>query len=272
MRDSKTNAENNSVCALERRDALIRWSRRLALAAVVAAIAFGGQRGYAVWRKNHLAQQTSAFVRQNDYASAVLVARRLLELDPNNPIACRALAEMAEKAGQPAAVSWRQRLAQSEPTLPNQLALAKSAIRFGQVDLADVVLQAVPEASRQRADYQQIAGAQALTRQDPAAAQALALAPNDPSIELSLAILRLPSPDPQVAAAARATLERLVSEAKVRPEALRALTALTLAQGNRESAKKWASELMSNPEANFSDALLNFQAVQDPSALADLQG
>ena len=66
-----------NVRTLARRDFCWRWSRRLAVVALVACLAFGGFRGYQVWHKKHLSKQTRDFFAAGDYKSAVLVARHL---------------------------------------------------------------------------------------------------------------------------------------------------------------------------------------------------
>ncbi len=267
MRNSETNEGDGNVRAIAQREALLRWARRLGCGALLVAVVFVGHRGYVVWRKKHLARQADEFVARGDYQSALLVSRRLLELEPDHLAACRAMAEMAEKAGQPEAVNWRQRIAHREPSVTNQLALAKAAVRFGQNDLAEHILQVIPEPSRQSVAFQQIAAAHALATQDPVAAEshfaaALKLQPDNPQLAVNLAMLQLAASNRSVATKARTTLENLLGEPKVRLEALRALTALALAEDDRPTAARWAAKLQSEPGAKFSDALLQFQSAQ----------
>jgi tetratricopeptide (TPR) repeat protein len=161
------NSGNNdcfgNVRALERREFYKRWGRRLAAVAVIAAIAFGAFRGYGAWRKYRLAQQAADFFARGDYESAVLVARHVLQLDPNNIGACRIMAETAELAGRREALSWREQVANREPLVAeNHVALAGAALKFGQVLLAHRALDRVNEAARANAKYHQLAGAIAL--------------------------------------------------------------------------------------------------------------
>jgi predicted Zn-dependent protease len=262
------------VRALEWRDFLVRWGRRLLCAVIVAVVAFGGYRGYAAWRKQHLATQVRQFVERGEYQSAVLVVRRLLGLDENNLAACQAMAEMAEKSGRIEAVVWRKKIAHLAPNIPaHQLALAKAALRFGQFDFAGHVLNSLPEAAREGVEYHQLAGAEALVRQQRASAEthfaaALQISPNDPHLTLNLALLRLASSDPKVALEARAKLADLSEQAAVRADVLRALTADALAHHNRPSAENWATKLQAETGATFSDALLYFQAVAGTEAAA----
>jgi hypothetical protein len=81
--------------------------RRLGGAAILLALGFGCYHGYRALREKHLARQAQEFFARSDYQSAVVVARRVLQLNQNNVAACRVIAETAEIAGRPEAVSWR---------------------------------------------------------------------------------------------------------------------------------------------------------------------
>ena len=268
-----TDGCNGNVRALERREWLIKWGRRAGYLAVVLGLSYAALHGYRAWRKQHLAKQVTEFAQRGDVQSAVLVARRLLELDPGNLAASRAMAEMAEKSGKADAVSWRQKVAHAEPTAANQLALARSALKFGQRELAGGILNALPENARQTVEYHQISGTEALARKDAAMAErhfssAVQLAPDDPQLAFNLSALRLASSDKSVAEAARQRLVTLADQPVVKLEALRALAADALVHGDRTRAAKWASELRSQEGAGFGDALLYFQSVEGTDAAA----
>ncbi|HEX8680622.1 MAG TPA: hypothetical protein VF683_11725, partial [Chthoniobacterales bacterium] len=249
------------------------WGRRAACVALLLALSYGALLGYRAWRKQHLEKQTAEFARNGDIQSGVLVARRLLELDPDNLAAARSMAEMAEQSGKAEAVTWRQKIAHREPTPANQLALARAALKFGQRDLAEGVLKTVPEAARQTVDYQQVAGAEALARKDPAAAEAhfssaLQLAPENPQLAFNVAALRLASSDANAVQDARQRLVSLTDQPVVRLEALRALAADALLHGDRATATNWTTQLRAEAGATFGDALLYFQAVEGTDAAA----
>jgi Flp pilus assembly protein TadD len=265
---------SGSVREIARREFFRRWGIRCSIAAAFAATAYGGFRVYASWREDHLARQTQQFVERGDYRSAVLVARRLLDLDPGNLAALEAMAEMAENAGRVDAVTWRTRIAQVDPGVTeNQLRLAKTALRFRQLAIVENILRSLPESARQGARYHQLAGAQALSQGDPDAAErhfaeAVAAEPTNPQLVLNLATLRLASRDRIEAEDSRASLARLVNEPSVRTEALRALAADALAHSKRDDAAKWAAQLKHAEGSTFSDVLLYFQAVQATDAAA----
>jgi tetratricopeptide (TPR) repeat protein len=268
----KNNDCFGNVRALERRDFYLRWTRRLGVCLLLAALSFAGYRGYGAWREHHLAKQTQEFFSRGDYKSAVLVARHLLELNPNSVAACRVMAETAELAGRGEALSWRQRVAALEPNVPaNKVALAGTALRFGQFDLARRILDAIELSARASVKYHQLAGAIAVAEKQPAAAEAefaaaLQLEPNNQQLILNLATVRLTSPDAATNEKARADLMRLSEQPAVRLESLRALTSDALARNSRVSAEKWAGELKSEKNATFSDLLLYVEATRETQA------
>ncbi|MFN2507823.1 MAG: tetratricopeptide repeat protein [Chthoniobacterales bacterium] len=268
MPTSENSGCNGNVRALEQREFLLRWARRLACVAAVAALSVAGFHLYGVLRNRHLARQTQEFIARGDFKSAVLVARRLLELDENDLAASRAMAQVAEASGSAEAVKWRKHVVHLEPGVAaNQLALAKAALRFGQSDLAAHALKSIPGVDRATLEFHQIAGAQALGQKQLATAEAhfaaaLQIEPRNPQLSLNLASIRLGSPDRETAEQARTNLAQLTEQPAARLEALRALTADALARRDRKQAQKWAAHLKSEMRAGFSDALLCFQAVE----------
>lgn len=267
MQSSESNDCFGNIRALERRDFYVRWARRGAIALVVAAVAFGGYRAYGAWREKNLARQAREFFARGDYQSAVLVARHLLQLDQNNVAACRVMADTAELAGRVEAVSWRQRVVALEPNVAdNAIALAGTALRFGQVDLARKILETVPPSARGTVKYLQLSGGIAVVERLPALAEtnfsaALKLEPNNLQLALNLATVRLALPEMDTNEKARAELARLIDQPTVRLEALRALTADALGHNSRVSAERWAAQLKSEREATFADLLLYLEAV-----------
>ena len=247
----------------------------------MAALAFGGYRGYGAWQKRHLAQQTQDFFARSDYQSAVLVARHLLQLDPNSVAACRVMADTAEIAGRREALSWRERVVALEPALPeNKVALAATALRFGQLDLARKMLDAVSPEARSNVKYHEIAGAIALAEKKPPVAEtefaaALQLDPSNRQLTLNLATIRLTSPDVVTNEKARAELIQLAQTSAHRLESLRALASDALAHNASVSAETWAAELQAEKGATLSDLLLYLEATHKngtgAAALRDAQ-
>lgn len=271
------NFENNDDCfgnvrAIERRDFCLRWARRLAACLLLAALAFGGYRGYGVWRKRHLSKQTQDFYARGDYQSAVLVARRLLQRDPDNLAACRVMADTAELAGRSEALTWRERIVALEANVPgNKVTLAATALRFGQVDLARKVLDAIKTEAAGNVKYHQLAGAIAVADKNSALAEtefaaALRLEPNNQQLALNLATVRLTAPDPTTKEKARTELLKLAEQSAFRLECLRALTSDALANNSLVSAESWAEQLKTEKGATFADLLLYLEATYKTDA------
>jgi predicted Zn-dependent protease len=259
---------------LQRRDFWKRWMRRLAICGLAAILALGSYRGYGVWRKRHLSQQAQDFYARQDYQSAVLVARHLLQLDPKNIAACRIMAEVGELAGKREAISWREQLVALEPgVVANKMALASAAVRFGQLDLARKTLDAVDPADRANVKYHQLSGALAIAEKKSALAEsefaaALELDPENTHFAMNLAAVRLTSADLPTKEKARAELGRLVGQTSLRLEALRALTMDALASNSSGDVEKWAAQLRLEKGATFSDLLLYLEATQKTDAAA----
>ncbi len=257
-----------NVRALERRDSFRRWTLRLVVCLLVAGLAVGSYRAYGVWREKHLAKQTREFFARGDYQSAVLVARRVLQLNQNNVAACRVMADTAELAGRVEALSWRQRISALEPNLPdNGVALAATALRFGRVDLVRKTLEALPPTARGSVKYHQLAGGIAVAEKKPAVAEehfaaALQLDPDNQILALDLAVVRLASHNAATNEKARIDLARLAEQPAVRLESLRAFTSDALGHDSRATAQRWAAQLKGEKGATFSDTLLYLEAAQ----------
>lgn len=268
MQNSESKDCFGNVRAIARREFLLRWGRRLAACAVLVLLAFGAYRVYGAWREKHLAKQTREFFERGDHKSAVLVARHVLQLNPNNVAACRVMANMADLAGRAEAISWRQRVVALEPNVSeNAIQLAATALRFGQIDLAHKVLETTAPSARASVKYHQLAGALGVAEKQPALAEshfvaALQLEPKNPQLALNLAAVRLASPDVATNEKARAELARLVEDSALRLEALRALASDALARNSRVSAERWAAQLKSEKGATLGDTLLYLEATQ----------
>ena len=238
----------------------------------MGVLAFGLYRGYGVWRKRHLANQTQNFFARGDYQSAVLVARQLLQRDPDSVVASRIMADTAELAGRREALPWRERVVSLEPNVPgNKIALAATALRFGQLDLARKVLDASKTETSGSVKYHQLAGAIAVADKNSAMAEtefaaALKLEPTNEQLALNLAAVRLTLPDATTKEKARAELGKLAEQSALRLEALRALASDALGHSSPVSAERWAAQLKAEKGATFSDLLLYLEATQKTDA------
>jgi predicted Zn-dependent protease len=256
---------------LERRDFCKRWARRLAVCVLALMLAGAGYRVYGGWRKGHLSQQAQDFFVRKDYSSAALVARHVLQLDPKNVAACRIMAEIAELAGKQEALSWREQVVANEPSVvANRVALASTALRFRQIELARKNLDAIPTAGRANIQYHQIAGALALAEKNRTVAEkefaaAAELEPGNAQLALNVATIRLTASDSATREKARAELQQFAEKPALRLEALRSLASDALANKS-PAAAKWAGALRATEGATFADVLLHLEATQDTDA------
>ena len=181
------------------------------------------------------------------------------------------MAEMAELAGKPEALSWREQVVALEPgNAANRIALASTARRFGRLELARKNLDAIAAADQANIKYHQIAGALAIAEKKLAMAEtefaaALQLDPNNPQLALNVATVRLTSADSATREKSRIDLAQLADQSTLRLEALRALASDALANKSAIAAK-WAAALRVEKGATFSDVLLYLEATRNTDA------
>lgn len=182
------------------------------------------------------------------------------------------MADTAELTGSREALSWRERVVALEPNVPgNNIALAATALRFGQLDFAHEILEAIKPEARGNVRYHQLTGAIAVAEKQPAVAEtefaaALQLEPSNQQLALNLATVRLASPDAATNENARAKLAQLAEHSALRLEALRSLTSDALAHKALVSAEKWAAQLKAEKGATLPDLLLYLEAIQKTAA------
>lgn len=254
------------VRGVEQCEFMLRWTRRCACLLALGALSFAGYRGYGSWRQSHLEKQAQAFAAHRDDASAVLVARRVLALDNRNVVATRIMAEAADRARSPEAVTWRKAVAELQPQSPeNYLALAATALRCGQSTLAACSLVKVTGKTCETERYHQIAGAIALgekhlVRAEEHFAIAAELEPENHLSALNLASVRLASGSAEAVVGARVNLRRLTAQSDVQLPAWRALAADALACNRRSEAAGYATELVTRSSRTLPDRLLLLEA------------
>lgn len=190
-------------------------------------------------------------------------AGQALGVDPKNTAATRLMAEITEAQDKPAALGWRIRIARLEPgNTADILAWAKSALRFGQRDMALKALESLPaDFKNSSADYHELMAGCALASHDaPLAeehfAKAAELDPGNPLHRANLAAFRLnTSADAGTRAAAAKELEEALQDSRVNLFAARALLADAMRNHDRAKAGQLVEKLRSLPEHKFSDEL-----------------
>jgi Flp pilus assembly protein TadD len=210
------------------------------------------------------ARQAERFMLKGDFARAYLRARQVMAINPDNAVACRVNAELADWANSPFALYWRQRAVLLAATATNRLALAATALRTEPPPCltAAKTLDEIASELQFTADYHLVAGALAtklnhLGDAEQHYAVALKLQPDNPVTRMSLAVIQLKSRDTNVVADARATLELLNTDGKLGILPLRSLVAESTAARDFARAERLSSQLLTNAQATFDDRMFH---------------
>ncbi|MGN6554944.1 MAG: hypothetical protein ACTHLW_14650 [Verrucomicrobiota bacterium] len=245
-----------------------RWTL-LAFGVLLVAIAWGGRRPYHLYKERHSLKQAQSFLASKDYRNAFLSVKQCLTINPSNAPACLVMAELAELSRSPAALDWRRRLVELQPTVENKLALARAGVRFEKPPFpaAQEVLFNLPASATNLLPYQQVALELALKLNDFPAAQAhleaaSRLDPTNKSFILNLSVLRLSSTNVGIATAARSTLESFCLDTNLASVALRSLVTDRLARNDLAGAQKFSKQLLATAQANTADRLQDLSILQ----------
>ncbi len=201
-------------------------------------------------------------LQTENFEGATAAAQQMLKRRPGSLAAFQILAEATEKQNRAETVAWRAQIAQAIPNnLDAQLNLASAALRFGQLDTARHALDKSAPQDRDKAAYHVVAGwlAKAQGNEKDVEqhfAAALAQEPSNELYQFNLAVLRIRSVEPKIAADARATLERLSKVPAFRTGALRALLSDAIERDDLPRADSLAQDLQLTQQVTFADYLL----------------
>ncbi|MEY2488519.1 MAG: hypothetical protein QOC70_461 [Verrucomicrobiota bacterium] len=241
---------------------------------LVVLLAYGGIHFFHRWQERHLIRRAAAYLSGGDVKAAALSARRAFQMNPANADAARALAQIADRAGDRTAPDWWRKVLDLQPhSTEDALALVRSALRVNDFATAEKTLDGLDEAARQSAGYHAASGRLAEMRKNVVEAErhwakASEIAPDNTSYQFQLALIRLGTNDQAKRKSALEMLERLRADPKQRAAATRTLILDGVA--HHEDAHRMqllATELQSYPEAQFSDRLLYLEILrqlQDP--------
>lgn len=246
----------------------------------VGLLGAGSYFGYRAWRESSLLKEARGHLAKNDFASAMLTARRLIELDPAHLEANRIAAEASDRAEHPDAVAWRQRVNQLEPKDPETgLAWARTAVKFGQFPSAQAALDVVPKEAHSTPGYQQLAGGVAVGMGRPAEAgkfyaEALRLEPASEQNRFNHANWTAQfDKDAGRRKAAEGELITLTQSPKLGIHAHRALLNLSVETKRWDEAKRHGVVLTGRPAATPADWALylrTLDALKDGSIESEL--
>jgi predicted Zn-dependent protease len=230
---------------------------------LLIAAFWGGHDLYVQWQERRLIRYAMFAIEHGEDRTATLAARNVLELNPSSASAARIVAQVAEKAGDRAALEWRRKVVQLQPkSAEDRLAWARCALQFNEIRTAQRALSEVNEEGGTSADYHAVAAliAQAQHQDEKADSEwteAVALAPNEKTYQLQLGSLRIRSRNHDQHAAGEAMLTALRDDPKQRAAATRAL--ISNGVGGKENAARLlelARELQTYSEASFGDQIL----------------
>lgn len=229
-------------------------------------------RGYKSVRQTRLVKQARSHMAKSDPKKALLVLQQALRYNPRDVEASRLMADLAEAGGSPAAIVWRSRVADSRSaSLEDRLALAQTAMKFGDFASATNALDKVDPAGQKTAAYHNVAGSIAIGARQPAQAErhfveASRLEPQNPLPQLNLSVIRLYGTNGPALEESRRTLKRISVEgtnSALRAQALRELAVDAMRQGQTEAALNLTQQLIGETNSLFQDRLLRLQVLRE---------
>lgn len=228
---------------------------------LLVGIAIGGYRFYQKWEGRHLVRRAEAYLSGGDLRLAALSARRAIQVNPSNVEACRILARIAESDGQSSAIEWRQAAVAAAPgSVDDVIALARTALQFDKITVAESALAKLDAAAEQVPAYHEVAAQLAVAKKDPATAEkhfaeAARLDPSNKPYQLNLAAFQLQSSSRDVRTTASNLLRTLMEDKTLRVAAARALRDYAIQQKDVSVLLEIAAVLHSYPEATFHDRI-----------------
>ena len=236
----------------------------LALLLVVGVGILLGRPAYRNWKRQRFLAQAQAFLVKGDFANASLSARQVLSLSPSNLVACQIMAGMAERAGSPALLDWRRRIAEISPTPENRLRLASTALRLQRPPYLQTaqILEDLRAGATNLPAFHVVSAELAIRLNELDAAQthfqaAARLEPTNELHQLNLATLRIGSTNAALAAEGRAVLESLCRSTNLGAVALRSLATDSLRRQDFAAAAAWFAQLVIHPRCTTEDRLLH---------------
>ena len=228
----------------------------------------GGFNLYQKWEQRHLVRVAVAYMSGGDLRASSLSAQRAFQIYPSADTA-RIIAQIAERSGDRSALGWRRKVLELEPqSKEDALSLVRTALRNNDLGTAEKTLAAFDDKAKQTADYHAASGRLAEMKKDLGTSEfhwekAAEIAPNEPSYQFQLALVRLETGDPTKRESARAALERLKKDPKQRVAALRTLVADDAAHHEEpQKLRLLAEELQDCPEAAFNDRIIYLEILR----------
>jgi predicted Zn-dependent protease len=258
-----TLADTPSSAASQPKKSRLRFWLLLATGLVLLAGAGAfGWRMYGQIREDRIVEKARNFLEEKDYGQALIAAQWAIQVSPRNISANRIMAELADVAGSPQAVSWHRAVAELEPGVAeNNLNWAEAALRSSNIAMAEQALVRMPESAKVTAAYHELAArvAQASNKTAEAAAhfaKAVELEPANEKFRFGLATVTLESPDPAPQNEARKVVEQFRTHREFRQRAHRVLIQDHFRRSEWKEGFLLAAELQATPDAPFEARML----------------
>jgi len=206
-------------------------------------------------------KQARRAVERHDDRWAAIAARKAFEINPKNADACRLMAEVLERQGASSALAWRTMVVNLLPdSLDDAIALARAALRFGDIPTAERAIEKMKVKGAGVAAYEEAKGELAFAHQETAAAEtqfkkALGLDPDNKTFQLNLAIVQMQSNSVDTKTKATQVLRAFLEDPTLRRRAARALRDLAFKNRDGRGVFDISQRLASFPEAEFRDRL-----------------
>lgn len=252
----------------------------VALLVFVAPLVWQDWRGgYTNWKCERALKKAHDAFQAKDMASAALALQVAVRADRTNPRVWQTIADMTEAIGAREAIQQRMQVAALQPgNVEAQLALAITAMRFGDIYTARDALKAVPPDLRDSMDYRRAVALFAMVEGNGGTAEnILASVMKDDSsdgVRLAYATVRMSHPNPAMAATARQELAGMAENTATAAPALRELFGDAVLRKDFTAARTWAERLVRLPTAQYRDhlALANLYLLADHRPLEELIG
>ena len=248
-----------------------RRHRRLwwVLLAVVAVglIAFAGpdalrdgRKAYAKWKCERALTNAHTAFKAKDLTAVALALQVAIRADRGNPEVWKTIADITEALGAREAIQQRQQVAMLMPgNIDAQLALAITALRFGDTYTARDALKAVPVDMRDTMSYRRVVAFYSMIEGNGGTAEDVlaSVMKNDSGdgVRIAYASVRMSNPDPAIAASARQELAGMVENPALAAAALRQLVGDAILRKDQEAARTWTERLVKLPNAQYGDHL-----------------
>ena len=233
---------------------------------------YAGFRGYKVWKQKRMMNLARVYAAKGDARNTLLCVRQVLDSNPQNLEASRMMASLLEAGRSPAAILMRSHVVELNPnSLDDRLALAQTALMFRDYLDATNALEGVSPAGKKTANYHNIAGAVAAAANlaDQAEThflEAAKLEPQNPTLQLNLAVIRLHGSNAPAMAEARTALNQICADptnTNLRCQALRELIVDAVRQKQNDQALALSKELVRQTNSSFTDRLLRLDVLRE---------